>query len=60
MNIINVIKANKGIILKRGLIALGITAGLTLATKVLIARGSTSEETESDVTENDDDEESDD
>lgn len=58
--IMEVIKANRGIILKRGLIALGAVAGLTIVTKLLIARGITSEEIESEVTETtEDDEETD-
>ena len=58
-NIIEVVKANKGAIAKRGLIAIGAAAGLVLASKMLIGKGASDEEVEvvndwtTDVTESD-------
>ena len=45
-NIIEVVKANKGAIAKRGLIAIGAAAGLLLASKMLIGKGTSDEEVE--------------
>lgn len=64
-NIIEVVKANKGAIAKRGLIAIGAAAGLVLASKMLIGKGASDEEvevvndwtTETDETEDDSEEE---
>lgn len=45
-NIIEVVKANKTAIVKRGLIAVGAVAGLVVASKVLIGKGASDEEGE--------------
>lgn len=45
-NIVEIIKTNKGVILKRGLIAMGAIAGLTIAGKVLMATAENSEDSE--------------
>jgi ligand-binding sensor protein len=59
--IMEAIKANKGIILKRGLIVLGAVAGMTLVGKVLMSKDNDSEDCENDseteVTDDDEDSE---
>lgn len=59
-NIIEVIKANKGAILKRGLIVLGTAAGLLIFGKFLIAKNATTECPVEEVDENVDEDEDED
>lgn len=55
-NIFGTIKANKGTILKRGLIALGAVSVITLIGKAISGSGANEEDFEGDDVENDSDE----
>ena len=55
-NIFETIKANKGIILKRGLIALGVVSVITLIGKAISDSNTEEEDFEGDDAENDSDE----
>jgi len=58
-NIIEVIKTNKGIIIKRGLIIVGAVAGLLIAATVLAKNGVEGENCESEETDDETDEDTD-
>jgi len=58
-NIIEVIKTNKGIIIKRGLIIVGAVAGLLIAATVLAKNGVDGENCESEETDDETDEDTD-
>jgi hypothetical protein len=55
-NIFETIKANKGIVLKRGLIALGVVSVITLIGKAISGTNTEEEDFEGDDAENDSDE----
>ena len=55
MNILDIINENKGIIIKRGLLALGAVAGLTIASKALFGRNHDEDFEDNDEVENFDD-----
>jgi len=57
MNIMDIINENRGVIIKRGLIALGAVAGLTIVSKALFERNRDDYEQEDDTDGFDDSEE---